>query len=366
MLAWIALPTVVLTVAATATAADDAVRTYAHGVHRSYETARDDAVALQDAIRSLTAAPDRARLDAARTAWLAARDSYGRTEAFRFYEGPIDFVDFTTGRSGPELRLNAWPVDETFIAGLIRDPDFRITPESLAARNVVDDDAHVSTGYHAIEFLLWGKDSDPTGPGARPASDFAGDGTIERRRCDFLRVATELVVDDLSFLVNEWAPDRDNYAARFSELDEGAALHRALTGLIQLAGFELAMERLAIPLDSGDQEDEHSCFSDNTYADFTANAQGIRNVWNGTYGEYEGTGIAQVAERLDPELAELIEEQLAVIEHSVAGLPHPFDRLLASPADSAERADAEQLVQSLRLFADLLSVLRHETGKVDG
>ena len=56
-----------------------------------------------------------------------------------------------------------------------------------------------------------------------------------------------------------------------------------MNGMAVLAGFELMSERLAVALDSGDQEDEHSCFSDTTHQDFVYDLKGIENVWNGTY-----------------------------------------------------------------------------------
>ena len=46
----------------------------------------------------------------AKEAWLNARDDYGPTEAFRFYDGPIDNPDY-----GPEGQINAWPMDEAYV-----------------------------------------------------------------------------------------------------------------------------------------------------------------------------------------------------------------------------------------------------------
>ena len=67
---------------------------------------------------------------------------------------------------GPEGRLNSWLLDEAYIdyvkgnaqAGLINNFEFPLTEEALLAKNQEDDEADVSTGYHAIEFLLWGQD----------------------------------------------------------------------------------------------------------------------------------------------------------------------------------------------------------------
>ena len=42
-------------------------------------------------------------------------------------------------------------------------------------------------------------------------------------------------------------------------------------------------------MNSQDQEDEQSCFSDNTYRDAVLNALGIENVWLGCYQRAYGS-----------------------------------------------------------------------------
>ena len=63
-----------------------------------------------EALGRFAAAPSGAGLVSARETWLAAREWYGLTEAFRFYGGPID------GDDGPEGRINAWPLDENSVS----------------------------------------------------------------------------------------------------------------------------------------------------------------------------------------------------------------------------------------------------------
>ena len=60
-----------------------------------------------------------------------------------------------------------------------------------------------------------------------------------------------------------------------------ASLRDILTGLGVLSKSELSGERMFVAYDNQDQEDEHSCFSDNTHRDITNNARGIYNVWTG-------------------------------------------------------------------------------------
>ncbi len=55
---------------------------------------------------------------------------------------------------------------------------------------------------------------------------------------------------------------------RLQAMPQREAIGRMVNGMAILAGFECMSERLGVALDSGDQEDEHSCFSDTTKQDF--------------------------------------------------------------------------------------------------
>jgi putative iron-regulated protein len=222
-------------------------------------------------------------------------------------------------------------------------------------RNARDDEADVTTGYHAIEFLLWGQDLNPDGPGNRSALDFVGNGAAARRRAN-LKVATDLLVENLKSVLEAWAPDRANYRAELVAMDPKQSISKILTGLATLSGFELGYERLATPLDSGSQEDEHSCFSDTTHVDVLANATGVANIYFGRYGDYEGPGINTLVESANPELNARLEEQIEKSVALAAALDHPFDRTLATPPGSPQRAKVEALVTSLQTQARLLKL----------
>jgi putative iron-regulated protein len=343
-----------------------AVESYAELAYRSYSEAYEAALHLKQAVDEFVAHPaDDAeeQLNEVREAWIDSRPSYGRTEAFRFYEGPIDFGKRPDGSQGPEPLLNSWPVNEAYIdyvrdlpsAGIINDPGIPITRETLIERNARDDEFDVTTGFHAIEFLLWGQDFNANGPGNRPARDFVSGGAAARRR-EYLKLITDLLVDNLKFVVDEWAPGRDNYRARFVAMDQRESVAHMLTGIATLAGFEVAAERLATPLDSGSQEDEHSCFSDTTHIDILANVEGIVNVYYGRGGSYQGAGLDTAIAAVNPEIGERIEEQLETSLKLAKALDHPFDQALATPPGSPQRAKVEALVTSLQTLARLFKV----------
>lgn len=337
------------------------IRAYADLVFRTYATARTEAERMQTAIAAFLAAPSRLTQARAREAWINARTAYLVSEAFRFYEGPIDHGPDKNGVEGPEGRINAWPLNEAFIdyvkgnpkAGLVNDTSVPVTLKTILARDQVDDEADVTTGWHAIEFLLWGQDLDPVGAGRRPAADYEPGDAVRERRRTYLRLATARLVDDLKDLETAWAPDRPgNYAAAFVAMDQHEAVSRILTSLATLSGFEMAGERLATALDSGDQEDEQSCFSDNTRADLIYDLKGIKNVYFGDFGDTDGAGLdallAGTAPKLNAKMIALINRA----EDSLDAIDQPFDSMLAAEPGSYARKKGERALVALLDLSD--------------
>jgi len=345
--------------------AESARVTYADIVLESYEDSLDAAVELDSALVAFVAEPSEANLEAARLAWLESREPYLQTEVYRFYDGPIDNPE-----DGPEGLLNAWPLDENYIdyveedpdAGIINDPSQEISAENLVARNEADGEKNISTGYHAIEFLLWGQDLSEDGPGARPYTDYVTDGSgtasNQDRRGEYLLTVSELLVSDLSGLVDAWdTGSSSNYRSEFLSVDAAEALRRMLTGMILLSGNETGGERLQAALDTGEQEDEHSCFSDNTHRDMVQDVQGVVNVWTGTYtpldgDELDALGVGDVVRAQDKALASDIDDKLDECLALANALEPPFDREIAT--DNPEgRARVEALIVALNELSEL-------------
>lgn len=341
--------------------AQDVVATYANVAFRSYAAAYKDALAMQEAIHVFLDDPTEANLAAARHAWLNARESYGQTEAFRFYEGPIDAMAADGEAIGPEGRLNASRLNEAYIdyvpggpdASLIHIKHAPINAAVLAHRNALEDEADVATGYHAIEFLLWGQDLSTEGPGARPASDFAKYDLIRQRRRNYLAVATQMLVDDLQSIVTAWSPGREtNYRQWFLDQPADESLSRMMTGIATLSGFELASQRIDASLHNSDHE--HSRFSDNTHRDIATNAQGVANVYFGTFGKYHGKSLSDLVAQADPTLNAQLADNIRSSVKLAEEVTPPVDRILASPTGHPGRAQLEALVVSLQDQATLL------------
>jgi putative iron-regulated protein len=330
------------------------VRHYAALVRANYEDSLAGAQELQAAVKALAAAPGEQTLAGARGAWTAAREWYGQTEAFRFYGGPID------DDKGPEGRINAWPLDEAYVdavagkpgAGIVNNRKAALTKAALSRANERGGEENVSCGWHAIEFLLWGQDQSETGPGARPFEDFVdGKAPNADRRRRYLLLATELLIDDLRFLVNAWAPAARNYRARF-ERGGMESLRKIIVGVGSLSRGELAGERMEVSMNTQDQEDEHSCFSDNTHRDIVTNALGIENVWLGRYKRRDGSmlqgaSLNDLVAAKDAALAGRVVQQIAASVAAAQAIQAPFDREIIGGNDAPGRQRVRKTIDSL-------------------
>jgi putative iron-regulated protein len=312
---------------------------------------------LQSAIDALLAEPNPQTLQAARAAWIAARPAYLQSEVFRFGNPVVD------EREG---QLNAWPLDEGLIdyvaqdyqfalgnpgasANIVANPQIqlgedqvdasKITPELLASLNELGgSEANVATGYHAIEFLLWGQDLHGNNPGAgnRPASDYARDASCTggncQRRGDYLKAVTALLVSDLELMVSHWQPKvADNYRASLLAESVENGLRKMFFGMGSLSLGELAGERMKVALEANSSEDEQDCFSDNTHNSHFYDGKGIRNVYLGTYQRVDGSSLS------GPSLASLVASANAQADRTLQDDLSNTEAKLQAMVDSAEQ-----------------------------
>lgn len=329
--------------------------TYANIAQAGYEDSLSTARTLSAAIDRLVEQPSADAMLAARAAWLAARVPYQQTEVYRFGNTIVD--DW-------EGRVNAWPLDEGLIdyvdAGYGSESDenafytanvvanaklsaggrtldaTKIDATLLQSLHEVDEvEANVATGYHAIEFLLWGQDLNGTGPGAgnRPWTDYAKGADCTNGNCDrrgqYLQAAAALMIADLEEMVANWVPGGAARAALTAN-GEQAGLSMILTGMGSLSYGELAGERMKLGLLLHDPEEEHDCFSDNTHNSHYYDAVGMMNVYEGRYvridgSVVEGPSLAELAAGTDSALAEELRADIRATVDAMARMKKAAD-----------------------------------------
>nr|CAD6427231.1 peptidase [Rhizobium sp. Q54] len=330
------------------------VKHYAELAHAKYEDSLTTAKALGAAIDALIAKPSEETLKAAREAWIASRVPYQQSEVYRF-GNPI--VDEWEG------KVNAWPLDEglidyvdasygtesdenaLYVANIIAHPKLTVNGEGIDASTITPDllrslheageiEANVATGYHAIEFLLWGQDLNGTeaGAGNRSHTDFdtanCTNGNCDRRAA-YLKAASDLLISDLEEMVAAWAPEGE--AAKAVTADPPAGIRAMLTGMGSLSYGELAGERMKLGLLLHDPEEEHDCFSDNTHASHLNDAIGIASAYTGEYTRIDGTKLT------GPSLSDLVSVKDTALDAEVKA---KLDTTLAAMNAMAERAES--------------------------
>jgi len=339
----------------------DVLTTYANIAEAGYRDSLTSAEALREAVKALLASPSEAALEAARKAWIAARVPYQQTEAFRFgnsivddWEGkvnawPLDegLIDYVSGEYGTES-----PENELYAANVIANTTLKIGGKTIDARKITkalladelqeagEVEANVATGYHAIEFLLWGQDLNGTGPGAgnRPASDFDVKnctGGNCARRAEYLKVATNLLIDDLKWMVAQWGA-KGEARKQVVKAKGNKGLITIFTGLGSLSYGEMAGERMKLGLLLHDPEEEHDCFSDNTHNSHYYDVIGIRNVYLGTYAGTDGKVVKgpSVSDLVRAKSPETDASVRAAIENTVAKMA-----AIKARAETQERYD---------------------------
>lgn len=369
---------------------------YADMAEVKYLDSLTTAQQLKTAIVGLTRNATQENLNAARVAWKQARIPYLQTEVYRFGNPIVD--DW-------EGRVNAWPLDEglidyvdssygatsldnpAFTANVIANSRFKLSQQVIDA-SVIDPDllsstlheidgieANVASGYHAIEFLLWGQDlnGNNSGAGQRQASDYDIHNCTNghcQRRIDYLIAVVDLLISDLEWMQRQW---QTNGPARRDLLsDETTGLNAILTGMGSLSYGELAGERTKLALLLGDPEEEQDCFSDNTHNAHFYDVQGILNVFMGRYemsnGEVlQGPSIAQLIGSKDPVLRERLMVALQgsisaaqAIVDSAENNNVAFDQLIAKgnqPGNQLVNNLVDNLLAQTRLIEQSVTVL---------
>ncbi|MEM0909443.1 MAG: imelysin family protein [Pseudomonadota bacterium] len=401
---------------------DDVVTTNANIAYAMYSDSLFTVIEMKAALEDFVANPTEETFMAAKNAWLAANEPYGQTEVYRFRAGPIDALlpNGTIGEDGdgPEGRINAWPLGEALIdytAAVVDGDDGPDDPVNAISLNMIantadfptideaainsiqefgEDERNVAIGYHAIEFLLWGQDLNEDGAGVGPRDTSGGQRSFSdyftaangnpsactsgpdaqtdnicQRRADYLLTATDMLIDDLTRVTEAWEPGAGVHYQDFIQGGD-VSLAKILEGMGRLSFGELAGERMNIALTTDSQEDEHSCFSDNTHRDIFLNAKGVQVMYDASYTRIDGevvegasihdllvvAGEAELANTMRGALEETLASASVIDTKAKTGTP--FDVLIQEGIDQPNvLATIQDLVEQTDVIEQVISAL---------
>jgi uncharacterized iron-regulated protein len=300
-----------------------------HVIHPTYERLHTEARSLLVAARAFQQRPNADNLARARRAWREARAAWESAEAFLF--GPVVTEDF-------DSAIDSWPVNEADLKQVLAGSD------SLSAKRV-SSLGDTEKGFHAIEYLLFGK------RGRQTVSALTG------RRIDYLVAAVRHLEQTTDKLAQTWAPGANNYGQTFvtagasdnrTFYNKGSALRQLVISMAALAK-ELANEKLGAPLKAKSARRVESRFSGNSLADFKNNVAGLRHLYTGDYRGHAGPGLDEIVKAKKPKLDERFRRELENARGSLDQIPDPF-RTAATEAPEAvrrARSAARRLARTL-------------------
>ena len=315
------------------------VDSYTKIAYATYQDSLISAKSLRNAIDYFLSNPTSENLSLAKSAWLASRIPYQQTEVFRFGNTIVD---------NWEGKVNAWPLDEGLIdyvqkTGVVNESENPLYASNVIANNSIfingkrvdatvinpkflaevlheaeGIEANVATGYHAIEFLLWGQDlnGNNSGNGMRPASDYDKENCTNSncdRRGQYLKAAVDLLVQDLEEMVSYWTDS--GKATLMLKNNYSLAMSSILMGMGSLSYGELAGERMQLGLYLNDPEEEHDCFSDNTHNSHYYNQVGISNIYYAKYkringNEINGYSLSDFIQNTNPKFSKVMDSKI--------------------------------------------------------
>ena len=346
------------------------VRHYTTLAHAAYTDSLERTERLAETAEYLGEKPSPDALKAARQAWLEARKPFARATVFAYEGSPIH-------REGRHARLDSWPVDGAYVdslpqreeTGFVNNPDKRLSDDSIAELTKNDGSGRVAAGYNAIEFVLWGAETEKGRAGRRHTDFKTGSGATAPnadRRTRYLRVAVELLLHDLAALVEAWSPEADaNYHGELTSMEHRESIARIFAGLDYATGDYLIERQLRGPLQGNTPRDISSPYSDSTRAELLQVARSIAHTYRGVYqrtdnSSVEGPGVGEIVATLLPDLDEKLREQFDSSIDAIGEIPTPLDEAMtgeqgrAAVEKAIERLEAQRA--TLRRIGEILGL----------
>ena len=303
----------------------------------TYTTLETKAKNLQDAIDNLKNNKTAANLETARTVWREARIPWEQSEAFLF--GPTD-------ENGLDPALDTWPVDVIGMNTILQG-SMSITAQLIA----VNDNTR---GFHLIEFLLWGENSDKTIT------------NMTEREFEYLMAASHDLVNSAITLKQAWTPYANLLATageagnlKFKSTRSG--LEELAMGMVTIAD-EVGNEKIENPLNGeGSNANgkphydlEESRFSNNSKTDYINNIESISNIYLGTYNNKNGKGISDILVFLDfNDLDAKIKNRILSAQKAIEDIPGTFTQAIGE-TNTAGRTAVRKAQEEVRILHRIL------------
>lgn len=293
---------------------------------KTYNDLAEKGQLLSIALENLEKNPTNENLLAARVAWVNARSPWEQSEGFLF--GPVD-------QEGIDPGIDSWPVNVLDLNNVLS------SPNALTVAFLEQQEGTLK-GFHTIEFLLWGENSDKT------IEQFTA------RQFEYLAACSGALSLDLTKLNDLWSPTGGNYIKEVITAGNGSKIYISQKSVIEefsnaIAGIadEVGNGKINDPLSQGNFTLEESRFSANSKVDFANNMRSIQNIYLGKYltnGNEDGLSV--LIKTNNPQLHEKISEEINTAISKIESIPGTFTQALTN--NKAAIQDAQTAVRNLQ------------------
>ncbi|WP_250656624.1 imelysin family protein [Alkalimarinus coralli] len=238
---------------------------------------------LQRSIERFLSTPSQKGLTEAKQAWASAHQHYLATQLFRNINIQHPILDKSTTdpvQHSIFIRIDQTPLLPGYLDQIEGYPktgyvfsSLPIDRQTLNKEHQFADTAYVALGFHAIEFLLWGETN-------RPFTDFLAlstelksgmtdnPDTFKLRRSKLLALTTNLLVEDLKQLCNEWNIDGGYYATSLRK-QLNSEQHSAISAAVEqsIANIQVEIAKIRQAKEEDKEIELHSAFANNNQLD---------------------------------------------------------------------------------------------------
>ncbi|MCK7596421.1 imelysin family protein [Microbulbifer sp. CAU 1566] len=297
------------------------------------------AQALERAVVQLLESPTEDHLEAAKLAWLDAhRELAGALPFIKVAFSPSDLQ-----QQGSELMLalDSWPAQAGYLdtvpgystSGIVNDTAIELNLANLRKQHRLTAHEEASTGFHALEIMLWGPTSERTAEqfvaasgGEQPEAQAAN------RRRELTRLIALGISEDLAGLAQRWPLTANDLSQRY--LAQGPA---ARIQWIRATHVALLRNEILPRLPESSESDVESGHAADSKQALLAILRNLQASWL----PEGGGGLADLM--LDRHQAEALAQNFGELEARLLKMEDPIE--LAAPAElQRSRQQIEALI----------------------
>ncbi|MDA0687213.1 MAG: hypothetical protein O2948_01105 [Proteobacteria bacterium] len=318
--------------------------------------------------------PSEERLNALRDSWLEVHNSYEATAIHRFFADEVLDEQQALILFDLQYQLDHWPILPGYIdyvgdypeSGIVNDMTVPLETVVLREKHGEFDISEASTGFHVLEFMLWGENGD--GSGLRPYSDYLAATTLSaqqradglqlfelspNRRRDFLTLNAALLEDDFQALVNAWSANSVNYRARIDTTRAEQLLMDLLNAITGMFSDELMVRTLYPMLNGEFDESLPAIYSDSSPATVSAQLAGLENLLQEPARE-DGVNLDTVLSALSEDFEEFFYQNFDASKECLVVL-YATEQ---APQTAQQSADLEfKVVECINLLTNMIDYL---------